>query len=493
MKQKLTTLSAALLLLSLLSIAQKKVQQPKPNVLLIITDQMSANMMSCTGNPYVKTPNLDALAASGIRFTNAYAANPVCVPSRYSMFSGELASQIGLEHNGQQKKIDVPQDRLDKSMGFLFRNAGYNTVYGGKTHLMGQNGVVDKVEMWGFDLLTADFYDGLPKKCESFFQQKHDQPFLLVASFMNPHDICYMALNEYEISQGRTEKGGRFLKEALKMPDGMSREDFVSQYCPPLPPNFEIPKNELTAFMADKPAFMHYARNNWNETDWRLHRWAYARLTEMVDAQIGRVLNALKKSGLDENTIVVFVSDHGDQDGAHRLEHKAFLYEESSKVPFLISWKNNIEPGQVDTKHLVSGGIDLLPTLCDLANIPVPQSFVGKSVRKLAMQGDRSPGWRDHLVVENNIGRLLIWDSWKYIVGKDVADGKFEADETVKSSPSNGQIREMLINLDKDPGEMNNLAADKKYKAQLQRGRRLLTEWYRTANIDLDAGYKITK
>src|SRR5690606_22122728 len=136
------------------------------------------------------------------------------------------------------------------------------------------------------------------------------------------------------------------LSEALKLPAGVSRDDFFAGLCPPLPANLDIPQGEPQAvLLADSRNFRTYARQSWSNEQWRLHRWAYARLTEKVDAEIGRVLAALREAGLEKDTLVVFCSDHGDMDSAHRLEHKAVLYEESARVPLLVSWKGVTKAG----------------------------------------------------------------------------------------------------------------------------------------------------
>ena len=121
--------------------------------------------------------------------------------------------------------------------------------------------------------------------------------------------------------------------------------------------------------------FQAYTREKYTQNQWRLHRWAYCRLTEMVDREIGTVLDALKEAGLQENTLIVFTSDHGDMDSAHKLEHKQVLYEESVRVPFIMSYAGRIPAGVIDDTHLVSNGLDLLPTLCDYAGIKTPEEL----------------------------------------------------------------------------------------------------------------------
>jgi arylsulfatase A-like enzyme len=450
-----------------------------PNVLFIITDQQHAGMLSCAGNTYLKTPAMDSLARNGTRFERAYCGNPVCVPSRVTMLTGVLPSRIGMEANEDMRKVKVTEDVLHGSLGCLFRAAGYETAYGGKLH------VPMNLDQIGFELLSKDSRAPLADDCAAFFRQKHDKPFLLVASFINPHDICHMAIrsyaeaNEKAAGKKRPEKKGvlspelKALDEGLKLPAGMSREAFFSNVCPPLPANFEIPQGEPeTVPLVDPRSFRTYVRQEWSPEQWRLHRWAYCRLTERVDAEIATMLQSLRDAGLEENTLVVFTSDHGDMDSAHRLEHKSVLYEEAARVPFIVSLKGVTKPGLVDQQHLVSTGLDLIPTLCDYAGITPPQGRAGHSVRALA-EGRGADTWRQSLVVESNRSRMIRTARFKY---------------TVYDS---GSPREALIDLEKDPGEMKNLAGDPAYRETLQQHRKLLVEWYRDNGEQLDDKYVV--
>jgi choline-sulfatase len=435
----------------------------RPNVLLLITDQQHAGMMSCAGNPHLKTPALDGLAANGTRFERAYAANPVCVPSRFSMMTGRMPSDVGMTCNsGLPGRKPVPQPILDQAMGHVFRRAGYETVYGGKTHW--PRGM--KVDTIGFAPLTPDQRAGLAAAAAAYLKRKHEKPFLLVASFINPHDICYMAIDAHAEATGskrlyphsKTERAR--LAEALQPPRGVAEDEFLAKHCPPLPANHGIPKREPECVdkLVNMRAFRRYVRDHWPAEAWRRHRWAYCRLTERVDGQIGRVLDALRDAGLEEETVVVFVSDHGDLDSAHRLEHKTALYEEACRVPFIVSLKGVTPPGRVDRTHLVSTGLDLLPTVCDFAGIIPPDGLHGRSVRPLA-EGQKSVDWRDDLVVECQVGRMVRTDRYKYNVYED------------------GAHREQLIDLEKDPGEMVNLAEEPKHEEALKDHRRRLARW----------------
>jgi len=108
-----------------------------------------------------------------------------------------------------------------------------------------------------------------------------------------------------------------------------------------------------------------------------MHRWAYCRLTERVDALIGKVLDAIWESGIEKDTLIIFSSDHGDMDSAHRMEHKTIFYEESINTPLIVTQVGQTPAGAVDKTHLISNGLDLLPTLCAFAEIRVPAGLKG--------------------------------------------------------------------------------------------------------------------
>jgi choline-sulfatase len=456
-------IAAALCLLGILPGLAETTAQAKPNILVIITDQQHAGMLSCAGNATVKTPMMDSLAATGARFELAYCANPVCVPSRVSMLTGVMPSRIKMEANDDMRKSKVSADLLANAMGQVFLKAGYETVYGGKQH------VPMTIKEVGFTELTKDAGPKLADTCAQFLRQKRDKPFLMVASFINPHDICFMALSDAK-TPGKIN-GPKPLLDALTLPTGMSREEFFAKACPPLPANYAIPPGEPEAILAaDTRAFRTYARKSWTDEQWRLHRWAYARLTERVDSEIGVVLTALRETGLEANTLVVFVSDHGDMDASHRLEHKSVLYDEATRVPLIVSWKGITKPGLIDREHLVSTGQDLIPTLCDFANVPVPSALKGRSVRALA-EGRTPPAWREAQVVENGDSRMVRSARYKYII--------YAA----------GANREFLVDMKSDPGEMKNLAQEPALSSVLKEHRQLLKTWYQQNNETLDARY----
>ncbi len=434
----------------------------RPNVLFIMTDQQHAGMMSCTGNKWLKTPVLDRLAASGIRFERAYACNPVCVPSRFSLQTGLMPSAIGMGQNSDSGRAAVTDIMLRQSLGRIFQKAGYETVYGGKVHLPKK---MNNLQNIGYRNLTGNSRQGLADACAKFIREQHTKPFFLFASFMNPHDICYMAINDFRRTKAQAPIGNIDSKTCEAVLDRARKSKdisaFVEKNCPPLPENHGVPEAEpecITQKYVNARPFRAYIREKWTEYQWRLHRWAYCRLTEMVDKEIGILLDALRERGLENNTLIVFTSDHGDMDSAHKMEHKSVLYEESVRVPFIMSYKGMIPADVVDDTHLVSNGLDLLPTLCDYAGIERPQGLQGRSLRPLA-EGKNTKQWRDFVVSESQNGRMLLSGRFKYCIY------------------DSGRHQEQLIDLKRDPGEMKNLARIDDYKDVLHRHRQFLRDW----------------
>ncbi|HEY3862265.1 MAG TPA: sulfatase-like hydrolase/transferase [Verrucomicrobiae bacterium] len=425
----------------------------KPNVLFIITDQQFADAMSCRmGSRYIHTPVLDGLARDGMFFTRAYSANPLCMPSRNSMFTGRYPHETRVTRNNEIK-LD-PAEFVD--LGACFQRAGYQTAYFGKRHLFfnveKSFPITINPPMTNHDIATA-------ASAVDFLSQKHDQPFLLVVSFKNPHNVC-------ELSRGQD------------LPDGEIGAPPPPENCPPLPANFAPQQDEpdtMTIMRKGYQASPLFPVGNYTEAHWRQLRWGYCRLIEKVDAQIGEVLGALRRAGLEDNTIVVFTSDHGECAGAHDFIQKTVLYEESARVPLIISFKGRAKAGLCD--KLVNTGVDIMPTLLDFAGAPVPPKLTGRSLRPLAL-GQPAADWRDFVVVEDDmdqagpvdgftpsaLGRMVRTDRYKYCIY------------------SRGLKRESLVDLQTDPDEAKNLAGDPAFRAILLEHRALLARFAKEHN-----------
>lgn len=448
---KLIKFSTALLSFFFFSSITFLYAQDRPNILFIMTDELSAESMSFNlGTKYINTPNIDQLVKNGVVFKNAYCANPLCVPSRSSIFTGKYPHELGIQSN-DEKKLDPA---TFPSLGSIFKNAGYETGYVGKWHLPYDRKAPNT---HGFDYLPNKNGNGddstSPKLANDFLKIKRDNPFLLVVSFMNPHNICQWARGD-------------------KLPDGAIGDAPPADQCPPLRPNARPSINET-----DIMKFMRTSIQNndafpvgaFTDEKWRQYIWSYYRLIEKVDAEIGRVLKSLKESGNDKNTIIVFTSDHGDMQGAHLLNQKTVFYEEAAKVPFIISYKG-IKPRQSD--YFVQSGTDILPSLCDLAGISIPASYPGNSLKQF-IQKDIAPAKREYVVVSDHMVQGVGVD------GKDPKpEGRMLRNGQFKYWIYNeGEEKETLYDLKNDPGEMINLVNNPTFKSQLKKCRTQLMEW----------------
>jgi choline-sulfatase len=441
------TVGVGVTLDGLTSAADSSEKTKKPNILFIMTDQQHARMMGCAGNKYLKTPAMDSLAQDGIRFEKAYCSNPVCVPSRTSMSTGVMSCRLGADDNGTGMRIEQLPEEVDRnSLGKIMKRAGYDTFYGGKVHMC--NFLTPKNA--GYDEYFRDQRNRLPVACINFMKKKRDKPFFAVASFINPHDICFA----HRARNGINTQG---VMELHKRASALPLKEL-----PPLPDNYAIQQNEPAAIethlspKAVTPAIT--MRKEYDERAWRINRWIYHRLTEKVDSHIGAILDGLKKAGLEENTVVIFTSDHGNMDASHRLASKGLFYEESVGVPLILKYKGSFSAGRTDRTHLVSTGLDILPTICDYAGARIPEHLLGNSLRPLA-EGKRVNNWRTYVASENHYTRMIRSQRYKYCAYND------------------GNSKESLVDMENDPGEMQNLVDNPKFQQVLAEHRRLLADW----------------
>jgi arylsulfatase A-like enzyme len=235
---------------------------------------------------------------------------------------------------------------------------------------------------------------------------------------MNPHDIC-------QIGCIRSGQGQFPLPAELELP--------------PLPANFRARPSESATLVENvRNSSRRLASRDWTEKDWQLYNWMYYRFCEMVDSSIGRVLGALEASGEAGNTLIVFTSDHGEGLGSHGLYWKAFMYDASVRVPFVMSFPGRLPEGVVDDQIFVSG-IDLFPTFCDAACIAQPDGLCGKSVLAQLKSGRRTG---DALISSSSFG------------------GRMVVDDHYKSIRYRGDRVYQLFDLAADPSETVNIAED---------------------------------
>ncbi len=426
---------------ALLLAACVRLQASLPNIVYIMTDQHSANALSCVGNQDVKTPNIDRLAERGVLFTNAYCALPLSGPSRAAMFTGYMPSAIGMEEN----ETPIPEKYRDHTLGNLMEEAGYDNGYSGKWHV-NTNSLPDK-RAFGFENLHGHNDYGLAEDAIDFIKRDHNgKPFFLVASFDNPHNIC-------EYARGQ------------KLPFAQIR-DIPTDSCPNLPQNFLINPYDADILRWERErSYRLYPTKGYTPDDWRHYRHAYYGLIEHIDKEVGKIVNTLDSLKLWDNTIVIFTSDHGDGQGAHQWNQKTVLWEEVANIPLIVCTPGNKKKASEKTEVLVNNGIDLMPSILDWAGAKTPHWCKGKSIR-YAVEDPKSESQHDYVVCETvfaQTGGTRGWAlrtlNYKYVL--------YEA----------GANREMLFDMDSDRMEMTNLAVESRYNDILTEHRNLLRQW----------------
>ena len=404
--------------------------------------------MSCAGNKQLKTPNIDKLVESGIRFDRNYVSQPLCLPFRSSLQTARYPHEIGIFNNGSKIKGNFP------FLGNLIAKAGYDCEYFGKWHV----GIDPKTAGYSnYDNVGLD--DKKTERARAFLLQKHSQPFFLTVSYTNPHNVCQLARDQ-------------------KLPDGaIDVSPGKLELLPPLPENFDIPENEPTSIREiQKKTPFHYPTADWDRLKWRQYLWGYYRLVEKVDREIGEVLSTLKESGYEKNTIVIFTSDHGEGVAMHHWNQKQILYDQVTKVPLIINWKG-VTKKEVYLE-LVCNALDIPATILDVADVEKPKSMRGNSL--IPIVNGKSLEAREYVVSETmfakggkssgTTGRMLRTKKYKYCIY------------------DNGKNREQLFDMENDPGEMNNLAGDSDYFEILNRHRELIAGWAKETN-DSDFNY----
>jgi arylsulfatase A-like enzyme len=412
----------------------------RPNVLIITTDQQRVDAMSAVGNKWVKTPNMDSLVANGVYFTNSYCPYPLCSPSRSALHTSRMPHEYGVDHNNMAIDPKIPIS------GQIFREAGYDTGYAGKWHCPA---AYPRDGIPGYEVLNTTTRPGklaqvvdeaTMNAAIEFLRRKREKPFLAVVSFINPHDICLPA--------GATSPLLDELWQRYQPPAGAE--------LPPLPANFGDTEGLPEGF-SRRPR-----HDGWDENQWRKYTYAYYRMMEDVDKQVGQILQALRETGQEDNTLVIFTSDHGEGLASHRWTGKMMYYQEEAAVPLIVSFKGVTPAGRIDREHLVSA-LDVLPTICDYAGVRGPAVMRGKSLRPI-IEKPQQPG-HEYVVSEmaNGPARsfMVRTKQYKYMV----------------FPTAGGEKQELFFDLQADPGEMKNLAAQPALATEIERHRKLLADW----------------
>ena len=394
----------------------------RPNIVVIIVDQLRADMAGCYGNSFCKTPNLDSLARSGTTFTRAYCTFPQCSPSRASIMTGLLPNKTGIGIQSDCRAFgSLTVERLAQtipSIGTTFRTVGYRTGYVGKWHLSTCEPPADLKE-YGFDFYyvspphvanpvpfagaaetrrgavagigesTASWEGRQATQAVKFIRKNvgADEPFLLFYSDGRPHPPYFVTKDDFEKWSPQDVPLWGNIHDDLKGKPRTHRR---------------LCENIIGA---SQPG----------DEFWKRIIGHYAALISATDADMGLVLRALEDNGILDETLVVFVADHGDTCGAHGFLSKGVVaYEELIRIPLVISWPRRFACN-VRCDRLVSV-MDLFPTLAEAAGIAPPANLDGHSLM-LLLKGGQVSDWRTHLVVWHH-GNMYGLCTMRAVIGR---------------------------------------------------------------------------
>jgi uncharacterized sulfatase len=448
----------------------------RPNVLFIVSDDLN-NSLGCYGDPLVQSPNIDRLAKKGVRFDRAYCQFPLCNPSRSSFLTGLRPDHTGVYENATQFRKNIPEV---VTLPQTFQKAGYYVARVGKLY------------HYGVPLqIGTDGLDDPPSWKQVFNPRGRDRDYephifsLVRGQFGGTLSWLSVAGEDDE----QTDAIGA--AQALGLLGLHKSEPFflaVGFYRPHTP--YVAPAKYFDLYPADKmpiatvdanhrqgvpaPAFGSAKKEQDTMTDQqrRLARQAYYAAISFMDAQVGRLLDALDRLTLADNTIVVFFSDHGYHLGEHGLWQKMSLFEESARVPLII-YDPRVKSNGRSVARTVEL-VDLHPTLADLCGIKAPEGLDGWSLRSLL--DDSTAAWEKPAYTQVTRGTPTTTGETtkkeqRLIMGRSVRTEHWRYTEW-----DDGEAGRQLYDHDADPHELRNLADDPKYAERAAEMRRLLRE-----------------
>ncbi|MGJ8744488.1 sulfatase family protein [Polaribacter sp.] len=453
--------------LSLQSCNAQKQQEKKPNIIFFFTDDQSYDTQKDFGNPDVKTPNLDILANNGVIFKRHYNTTAICMASRANVMTGQFEYKTGC--NFDHGSLGTKQ--WSTSYPVLLREAGYKVGFAGKFGFS----ISDTNGGWKKEGEVAkkdfDFYGGSPH--QTSYKTKENKSMVKYAAEY-PHSTRAYGAASIDFIRESAKEGKPFCMSVyFKAPHKPSDPDPVFD---------SVYKNTVFRKLPNygRKAGEHLAKQSKMGRQYpRFETWGYDKdetyqaalrkynqLIYGVDYSIGMVLEELKKSGLEENTIIIFSSDNGYFNGSHGLGSKVLPYEEGARTPLII-----VDPRQknksIQTTSL-SGNVDITATILDYAGVNIPTIYDGKSLKEVVENPSKQ--------VRNSLPIVQVWgpkathcltvmdDQYKYVYWyyKDEEKGILPTEE--------------LFDIKNDPYEMKNLANQSDYSNQLKNMRALYDE-----------------
>jgi arylsulfatase A-like enzyme len=442
-------------LLALLLFSGSKKMEGQPNFLIVLTDDQRLETLGCYSEVCpIETPNLDQLAIEGIKFNNGFVTTPICVCSRACILTGRYITNSRLHQFVTPMEEDVFEHIYPKYL----QEAGYFTGQFGKYGV----GITAEQEKL-FDMYEGTAYQG-PAFREYKGRKMHDAEWLTVKAeeFLN-----------------QVPEGTPFcLQLNYKEPHGSSKaapedDDLLDDY------TFTRSPMDTDEAAENVPEFVRTDMGNYQpgkgfgtEDGFNKHMRQYYEKIVSVDRSVGQLQEMLEKRGIAENTVIIFLSDHGIHHGERHLTGKWRPYDESLRIPFIVYDPRDKARKGVAIDEMVLN-IDVAPTLLDMAGIDIPEIMDGMSMK--ALINDKSKGWRDHFFFEHYCSPCMVPSYIARNVGVRFRNAKYLQWIDVDAIP--GNTIEEFYDLEKDPMEANNLIEDVSYKNEIDQARVTFEKW----------------
>ena len=437
----------------------------RPNLLFVFADQLRYQSLGYAGDGKAKTPHIDRLASQGVSFKNTVSLSPVCAAFRASLLTGKYTTGTGMAIN--EMRINPNQ----RCFGHVLTGAGYATGYIGKWHLWANqagnhedphNGFVPPGKnRLGFDGYWAAYNFNHRYYHGYYFE---DSPERKTIKGYEPDVQTDMAIQFLDKAAHGDKPFSLFLSYGTPH-DPLSRDNVPPEYLK----RFEGVDFQLPATWQDSPD--PYMDRCTDPAKW-LSFWkpgipdqlrCYYAMVSNLDDNIGRLLAALDKAGLADNTIVVFTSDHGEMFGAHGRVFKTIFYEEAARIPCLIRWPGHVPAGRVS--DACANTPDMMPTLLGLMGLPIPAGVEGTDLSLIA-QG--RPGPEPEAAYLQGLGHTYLWEDgfeWRALRDKQFTFARYRRDG-----------KELLFDNVADPQQIRNVIDDPKYAVAATRCRKMLKD-----------------
>lgn len=461
----------------------------RPNILWICTDQQRFDTIHALGNNHIRTPNLDRLVGEGVSFTNAYCQNPVCSPSRASFLTGRYPRTTLVRQNGQEK---FPES--EKLVTKMFADAGYDCGLVGKLHLSAAHGRKEPRPDDGYRYFqfSHDPFPLWPIEDHDFHKWIHDKGYTYGDVYPVPDEYwegygkgggisevngspVYAGFpTELHQSTWCTEKAIEFIEQDRDEPWLLSinyydphhpfdpPEEYLKRYNPDDLPGPKYKEGELE----HKPIFQQIDHNgaygghgvSFADTTDRQHREiiaAYYAMIELLDDCVGKLLDTLEKTGQRENTLIVYMSDHGEMLGDHGIYCKGtHFYEGAVRVPLILNWPGNFSP---NTRHDAMVELtDVAPTLLEASGLPRYEGMQGTSFLQACTNPEKPFTGKEQVYCE-------YYNSTRAYNKQGGAYGTMIRDKRYKVVVYHGTEFGELYDLEQDPDEFVNLWNDPKH------------------------------